>query len=201
MMDALLLDYDEHHHALASLGASALVQGHPKTAFLLADRRCRVLPLAGPAHFVLRAEAAWRLGRQQIAIESLKTALEIDPQHRQANQRMLAWGADEEKISAAKALLHFNRNEKLAVAALQVLALCDEQLFVSVALVGTAIDGWATWRDNAKPSLRLLWEQGYRDISLQSDPRHPLAGIIGNAAPFSLEWPAGAGEVTLDTPG
>ena len=87
------------------------------------------------------------------------------------------------------------------MAALQVLALCDEQLFVSVAMVGTAIDGWATWRDNAKPSLRLLWEQGYRDISLQSDPRHPLAGIIGNAAPFSLEWPAGAGEVTLDTPG
>ena len=201
LMDPLLLDYDVHHDALVLLGASALAEADPKTAFLLADRRCRVMPLAGPAHFVLRAEAAWRLGRQKIAIDSLRTALEIDPQHRQANQRMLAWGADHEKISAAKALLHCSRDEKLTAAALQVLAPCDEQIYGSVALVGTTIDGWATWRDNAKPSLRLLWGEGCRDISLQSEPRHPLAGIIGNAAPFSLEWPEGAAEVTLDTPG
>ena len=200
-MDPLLLDYDVHHNALALLGARALVKGHPKTAFLLADRRCRVLPFAGPEHLVLRAEAAWRLGRQKIAIDSLRAALEIDPRHRQANRRMLAWGADDEKISAAKALLHCTRDEKLAAEALRVLARCDEQIYVSVALLGTGINGWATWREKAKPSLRLLWEQECRDISLRSDPRHPLAKIMGNAASFSLEWPAGASEVALDTPG
>jgi GT2 family glycosyltransferase len=200
-MDPPLLDYDAHHNALALLGARALVNGHPKTAFLLADRRCRVLPLAGPEHLVLRAEAAWRLGHHKIAIDSLRAALEIDPQHRQANRRMLAWGTDEEKISAAKALLHCTREEELAADALRGLAHCDEQIYVSVALLGSEINGWAAWRDEAKPSLRLLWEQGGRDISLRSDPRHPLAGIIGNAVSFSLEWPAGASEVTLDTPG
>jgi O-antigen biosynthesis protein len=200
-MNPLLLEYDGHHDALASLGASALVKGDPKTAFLLADRRCRVSPLAGPAHFVLRAEAARRLGHRKIAIDSLRTAIEIDPHHRQANQRMLAWGADEEKISAAKALLHCTRDAKLAAAALRVLARCDEQIYVSVAVVGTAIDGWATWRDSTEPLLRLVWEQGYRDISLQAEPRHPLAEIVGDAAAFSLEWPEGATEVAVETPG
>ena len=61
-MDQLLLDHDTHHNALTLLGANALEKGCPKTAFLLADRRCRVRPLAGPEHFVLRAEAAHRLG-------------------------------------------------------------------------------------------------------------------------------------------
>lgn len=200
-MEPLLLDYNMHDNALTVLGATALERGYPKTAFLLADRRCRVQPLAGPEHFVLRAEAARRLGHHKIAIDSLRTALEIDPQHRQANRRMLAWGANDEKISAAKALLHSTRDEKLSAAALRVLARCDESIYVSVALSGTRINGWAAWRDKAKPSLRLLWDQGSKDINLQPEPRHPFAEIVGHAASFSWEWPEGGSEVTLDTPG
>ena len=51
------------------------------------------------------------------------------------------------------------------------------------------------------PLLRLLWEQGCREINLQAEPQHPLAKFMGNAASFSFEWPEGTDEVTLDTPG
>ena len=88
-MDPLLLDREIHHDALALLGARALQAEDAEAALLLADRRCRVRPIAGPEHLVLRAEAAWRLGHQEVAINALRTALEIDPQHREANKRML----------------------------------------------------------------------------------------------------------------
>jgi len=199
-MDPLLLDHEIHHDALALFGARALQDGDPETAFRLADRRCRVRPFAGPEHFVLRAEAAWRLGHQEIAINSLRAALEIDPQHQDANWRMLLWAVDDEKVRAARALLHLT-DQSVAAAALQALSQGPEQMYVSARLRGSRIDGWAAWRAKTNPILRLLWEEKSKDIRLQSDPKHPLASVMGNAASFSVEWPEGASEITLDAPG
>src|SRR6185437_13752492 len=140
-LDQLLLDQDRHHSALTFLAANALESGLPETAFLLADRRCRVPPLPGPEHFVLRAEAAQRLGHDSVALDSLRTALEIDPQHAQANRRMLAWGAHDERDAAAQALLHTAQDESLLSAALRVLAPRKASIYVSAALSGQTIKG------------------------------------------------------------
>src|SRR6516225_7731882 len=130
-MDPLLLDDASHHDALVLLGARSLQAGDAEAAFRLADRRCRVDPIAGPEHFVLRAEAAWRLGHQELAINSLRTALQIDPQHREANKRMLLWGTNGEKHQAARALLNFTADQSIAALALQALAEHPEQIYAS----------------------------------------------------------------------
>ena len=200
-MDPLLLDHEIHHDALALLGARALQAGDAEAALLLADRRCRVSPIAGPEHFVLRAEAAWRLGHQEVAINALRTALEIDPQHREANKRMLLWGVNGEKLQAARTLLSFTADESIAALALQALADCPEQIYASATVRGTRISGWAAWRHETNPTLRLLWEEKSSDIRLQPDPRHPLANVMGHAASFLLDWPDGASEVVLEAPG
>jgi GT2 family glycosyltransferase len=200
-MDSLLLDRRIHHDALALLGARALQEGDAEMAFVLADRRCRVRPIAGAEHFVLRAEAAWRLGHRQIALNSLRTALEIDPHHRDANRRMLLWAADDEKLQAARVLLHLTSDHSFAAVALRALSQSPEQIFVSAAVRGTRIVGWAAWRGASNPILRLLWEEKSKDIRLYCDPRHPLTSVMGNAASLSLEWPKGASEVALDVPG
>jgi len=200
-MDPLLLAEDVHHDALAFLGARALGRGDPATAFVLADRRCRVRPLAVPEHFVLRAEAAWRIDQPEIAIRALRSALDIDPQHREANRRMLLWGSAEAKRKAARALLNSTLDDATATSALQTLAAGPEQAYVSAGLTGARITGWAAWRGGSRASLRLSWEQGATDISLNADPGHALLSILGNAVSFSLDWPSGAGEIVLDTPG
>src|SRR5262249_19992857 len=164
-------------------------------------RRCRVHPIAGPGHFVLRAEAAWRLGHHQIARDALSTALEIDPHHQDANRRMLLWGEYDDKLKAARALLHLPFDLSAAAAALEPLSQGEEQMYVSAGLRGTRITGWAAWRNNTDPIVRLLWDGKSKDIRLQSDPRHPLATLLGNAVALALEWPQGASEIALETPG
>lgn len=201
-MDPLLLDDEIHHDVLTLLGARALQAEDPEAAFLLADRRCRVRPIAGPEHFVLRAEAAWRLGYREIAMASLRGALEIDPQHWEANKRIILWGVnDDDKLQAARALLGFTADYTAGALALQVLAQHPQQIYVSAALRESRISGWAAWQKDTDPVLRLLWEDKSSDIHLQPDPRHPLANITGKAASFRLEWPEGADEVVLETPG
>jgi GT2 family glycosyltransferase len=189
-----------HHDALALLAAQALQAGDSQTAFVLADRRCRVRPFAGPEHFTLRAEAAWRLGHLELALAALRTALDDDPLYLEANKRMLLWGTDDEKRKAARALLNFTAELSTAAAALQTLAPTGEEMYVSAAVCGTTIAGWAAWRDRANPILRLLWEEQSMELTLHCDPQHPLVGMLGNAAAWSLHWPKGASEIALDTP-
>jgi GT2 family glycosyltransferase len=200
-MDPRLLDRKTHHDALALLAARALQAGDSQTAFLLADRRCRVRPFAGPEHFALRAEAAWRLGYEELAIDALRAALEDDPLYLEANKRMLLWGADDEKLKAAHALLNATADLSMAAAALRALAQCPEQMYVCAASCGTGIGGWGAWRDENSPVLRLVWDHESMEFTLRSDPRHPLASVMGNAAAWCLDWPDGVSEIALDTPG
>src|SRR2546427_2302285 len=55
--EGLLLDREYHAESLASLAARALRQKEFARAFALADRRCRIEPIADASHFLLRATA------------------------------------------------------------------------------------------------------------------------------------------------
>src|SRR5271166_2171766 len=82
----------DHHLMLERCAALALTAHDAVAAFAYADRRCRITPAPTSHCFVLRAEAAWRLGHDEAALDDLATALEIEPGDLSANRRMLAWG-------------------------------------------------------------------------------------------------------------
>src|SRR5579862_6613210 len=94
-----------HYQALETLAARALANGNFAGAFWLADRRCRIEPPALAHCFVLRAEAAYRIGNAHAAIADLETALEIAPGDTAALCRLLAWGDASQRKRAASNLV------------------------------------------------------------------------------------------------
>ena len=98
--------FDEpHHHALELLATRALASGDAETAFVLADRRCRIKPAPTAHCLVLRAEASYRMGATAAAISDLDLALEISPADVVINRRMLAWSRGKRRRAAAAAIL------------------------------------------------------------------------------------------------
>lgn len=85
--------FDEpHHQSLELLAAQALAAGDAVTAFKLADRRCRILPMPEAHCYLLRGDASYSLGATQAAVADLVKALDVAPDGIAANRRMLAWG-------------------------------------------------------------------------------------------------------------
>src|SRR3954447_23043079 len=99
--------FDPAHHpsALASLATEALSRGDHRAAFMCADRRCRIKPLAEAAHFTLRSEASYRLGDAKFALSDIRQALEISPEDLPALQRLFSWGTPAERAHAARVLI------------------------------------------------------------------------------------------------
>src|SRR5690242_12540957 len=102
---AVATGFAEPHHQVLELRAlSALRAGNLGLAFKLADRRCRVAPLPSPHSYVLRADAAFKLGFRAAAIADIFRALASSPHDLAANRRMLAWGQGPAQLAAARAL-------------------------------------------------------------------------------------------------
>src|SRR3954467_8389419 len=117
----MILTKDSHPESLERLCIAALSAQEAEAAFMYADRRCRIAPLAKAHHYTLRAEALHRLGDLESAVTSIAAALALAPEDIQANRRMLAWGPDAERISAARALIASDAHAPVLVEALRIL--------------------------------------------------------------------------------
>ncbi len=120
-MDRIALNKEMHPESLERLCATALAAGDAETAFMYADRRCRIHPLAKAHHFTLRAETLMRLGDKEAAIADIRTALALAPDDIQANRRMLAWGDGERQLAAAKTLTKIDDDAETLIRALNAL--------------------------------------------------------------------------------
>jgi GT2 family glycosyltransferase len=177
---------EPHHQALEVLCARALERGDWTAAYRLADRRCRISPLADAHCFVLRAEALYRLGEKSAAIDDLLEAIHIAPDDVSANRRLLAWGAPSQQASAAKVLVDCDRDVRGQKDAIAVLRACGKTAVASLRVYDDVVEGWAAWRGDAQ--LRLTMTDGQNRIErlLDADPRHPLSLEFGCAAGFQL---------------
>jgi O-antigen biosynthesis protein len=110
-----------HHQALELLCVKALARGDIETAYRLADRRCRIRPLAEAHCFVLRAEALHRMGERAAALADLEAAIQIAPDDLAANRRILAWGETGQQIAAARTLIDHDRDARIRRRAATVL--------------------------------------------------------------------------------
>ena len=82
----LALDPDFHHESLASLAAQALRERRFQDAFALADRRCRIRPVADASHFLLRATALRYLDEHDLAYQDIRRGIAIEPENTIANR-------------------------------------------------------------------------------------------------------------------
>ena len=110
-----------HHQALEVLCVKALERGDLEAAYRLADRRCRIRPLAEAHCFVLRSEALYRMGERAAALADLDAAIQIAPDDLAANRRMLAWGEAAQQIAAARTLIDHDRDPRIRQQAATIL--------------------------------------------------------------------------------
>ncbi|WP_081493944.1 hypothetical protein [Bradyrhizobium yuanmingense] len=106
------------HIALERLATEALTAQDFDAALRYADRRIRIVPPPAAHCFVLRAEAAWRLGFEEAALADLAEALLVDPSDVGANRRMLAWAAGDRQRAAAARLICGEGNPAILRAAI-----------------------------------------------------------------------------------
>ena len=146
--------HEPHHRSLELLAVEALARGDAAAAFRLADRRCRILPLADPYSYILRAEAAFRKGDRVAAVSDIAGALLLDPRHVVANRRMLIWGEGASRSQAALALIDRDRNIDILRRAIAVLRNEGRHAFASVTVYDDLIEGWAAWEAELASRLR-----------------------------------------------
>ena len=187
-MEALALSKDQHAQSLERLCVSALSSGDAQSAFMLADRRCRILPHAESHHFALRAEALVRLGHQNEALSDILAALALSPEDIQANRRLLSWGNQEQKAAAARALIAHDDDAGVLAQALAVLGEQGCGAAGAVRMTDDAVAGWAVWNGPVAPSLHVSDHDAEASITLDADPGHPLAGgSFDHAASFHVQ--------------
>jgi O-antigen biosynthesis protein len=178
-----------HHQALELLALRALSTGRAKTAFELADRRCRVAPSPNAHCYLLRAEASYRMGEIAEAISDLERALEISPQDILVNRRMLAWAAGLRQQAAAVAILAGDRDNDALRTALALLHKLGQRAFASVAVLEDVIQGWAAWSHEGPAQLSVANAGTKVTFVLEADPFHPLSGPDVKAGEINLPRP------------
>jgi len=181
-----------HNQALELAAADALTSGDFDRAFALADRRCRGGPAPEAHSYVLRAEAAWRLGRKRAALADLGRALAIAPEDRGANRRMLAWGRGTARCRAAAVLASAERDPQVLSAAIGVLFEAGRESVAAVTVLDEVVRGWAAWRPGNPVTLGLAGGESSVWLRLEADPSHPLAREAVEAAAFRLPRPTGS---------
>jgi GT2 family glycosyltransferase len=176
----------DHHLRLERRAALALSARDFATAFSYADRRCRIEP-PPPSHcFVLRAEAAWRLGRREAALDDLAEAVEIDPANLAANRRMLAWGDEALRRAAAARLIAHEQDPAVLRSAIAALRAAGEQHWAAVSVLDSHVTGWVAWSAEGHVEAAIISEDASLTSLLNPDPFHPLANREVQATSFRL---------------
>lgn len=187
---AALLDPEQHPSALERAAIANLSRGELTEAFRLADRRCRILPVAQARHYTLRAEIAHRSGFMAAALKDIAKALELAPDDLSANRRLMQWGDDEQREAAARRLIQLDRDMTVLGEAVAWLKAEGETALGAIHRVGDSITGWAVWHGRGQMSLRIENGAQARSYPVESDPQHVLAGKTEHAASFSLPFPS-----------
>ncbi len=186
-MERIALSKEMHPESLERLCATALAAGDAETAFMYADRRCRIHPLAKAHHFTLRAETLMRLGDKDAAIADIRTALALAPDDIQANRRMLAWGEGDRQITAAKVLTKVDDDAEMLSRALDVLQKSGVGAAGAARVTDAAVVGWAAWNGAGSVTLTLSVGGHDMDFEVVADDEHPLAGgAFERAAGFQV---------------
>jgi GT2 family glycosyltransferase len=185
---AALLGRD-HHLVLERRAALALTAQDFLTALAYADRRCRIEPPPTSHCFVLRAEAAWRLGRRDAALDDLAAALEIDPADLSANRRMLAWGKDDLRRQAAARLIAHEHDPAILRSAIAILRDTGEQHWAAISVLDSHVTGWVAWTASGQIEAAVTSEGATLTSLLDADPFHPLTSREVQATIFRLRRP------------
>jgi O-antigen biosynthesis protein len=188
---ATLVDPEQHPSALERAAIAALSVGDLKHAFALADRRCRILPKAQARHYTLRAEIASRRGFATAALADISKALELAPDDRAANRRMMQWGEGAAREAAARRLLRIDQDFEALTATLAALKTSKDAGFGAVYRIGDRISGWVAWRGRGRPRLRIEQGERVKRHVIESDPQHPLSQAADHAASFSAPFVQG----------
>ncbi|MGL3110388.1 tetratricopeptide repeat protein [Bradyrhizobium sp. BR 1432] len=177
------------HIALERLAAEALTTQEFATALKYADRRIRVSPPPAAHCFVLRAEAAWRLGLNEAALSDLARALLVDPYDVGANRRMLAWAVDERRLAAAAQLIRREGNPAILRAAIAELRRAGGRHWAACSVFDNHVTGWVAWTNALSVEVSLATEDGTLTSILESNPFHPLASADVQATTFLVRRP------------
>lgn len=187
---AALLDPEQHPAALERAALASLARGELKEAFRLADRRCRILPVAQARHYTLRAEISRQSGFAAAALADITKALELAPDDLAANRRLMQWGDDEQRASAARRLIELDRDMAALGEAVARLKAKGETTLGAIHRIGDSITGWAAWQGHGQMSLWIETDKTRISHAIESDPQHALASKIEHAASFSVPFPA-----------
>jgi GT2 family glycosyltransferase len=175
-------------HLTLEMGAvRALAERDFAAAFRMADRRCRISPPAEAHAYVLRAEAAFRIGQRRGAITDLRRAVAIAPNDIPANRRLLAWGRGKRRRDAALALIASDSDARILAEAVSVAGV--NRPLGALRVYDDRIRGWAAWATDARVEVVVRSaDGGTTALFIDADPAHPLGGG-GHAASFDLPRP------------
>ncbi|MBR1031989.1 glycosyltransferase family 2 protein [Bradyrhizobium liaoningense] len=188
-LDVSLLVGPHAHIALERLAAEALTTQEFATAHKYADRRIRVSPPPAAHCFVLRAEAAWRLGLTEAALSDLARARLVDPYDVGANRRMLAWAADERRLGAAAQLICREGNLAILRAAIAELRRAGGRHWAACSVFDNHVTGWVAWTNALFVEVSLATEDGTLTSILEPNPFHALASADVQATTFLVRRP------------
>ncbi|MGJ4952596.1 glycosyltransferase [Bradyrhizobium sp. HKCCYLS20291] len=186
-----------HHLRLERLAARALAAEDFVASFKYADRRCRIDPPPQAHCFVLRAEAAWRLGQRDSALADLARALQIAPHDIGANRRLLAWADEDGRRQAANELLLSDTGNASLRTAMAILRDAGETCWAALSIYDADIIGWVAWAGDAEIEARLETTDGSLTSLLDADPFHPLATGKIQATALKLRRPLSETAQTL----
>lgn len=177
---------EPHYQALEVLCTKALERGDLTAAYRLADRRCRIRPVADAHCFVLRAEALYRMGERSAAMEDLLEAVHISPDDIAANRRLLAWGTPRHQAAAAVVLIDSERDVRILRPAIAALRESGRGAVASLRVYDDLVEGWAVWRGAGPIRVTIADAANRIEHLFESDPQHPLSVELGSAAAFRL---------------
>lgn len=182
----LIYSRHSHHQTLETLAAKALAEGDFAAAFQFADRRCRIAPPPLAHCYVLRAEAAYRLGDQAGALADLALALKISPQDTAALRRLLAWGNDADREQAALGLLQQDQDPGILRNSVEILAKAGRHRMAVASIYDAHVIGWAVWDSDQVAEICLSSDHGTFSQLLAPDPFHFLSRHPIRATAFRL---------------
>ena len=186
----MLFDEETHFAALEALSLRCLSEGDLTQAFRLADRRCRILPIAGAHHFTLRGEISHMLGHADDALADLKRALDLAPEDLAANRRVLLWGSGKDQVEAAQRLLTIEHDFTRIAAAVEVLPSSEKRAIAKIKSAYDRITGWVGWTRPSRVKIVLQCDGSSEEINwIEADKSHPLASTFHHASNFIIKRP------------
>lgn len=196
---AHLLHPDRHLLALSRIAGEALLAGAWDTAYVVADRLCRLSVRARARGYLFRAEAARRLGDGAQAQADIALAQEADPTDTLVNLHALRFAEGDARRDAAQALVEDPRTplEALRIA-VPVLHAGQARIVARIEATDADLLGWVTWPAGHRLDGTVAGAGPARIQVIEADPAHPLAAARIHAAAVALPRPdLGAVELQL----